>query len=94
MNSLFLFLSLIAHLVIRSIVHLACAKIARYLPENPVENYEQKSDLCTTEISNYLDEKNYPFLGTNGQQLIHRVIRSIKPVFTGPAAVNNKLLTA
>jgi hypothetical protein len=66
-----------------------CAKTARLIQEKHVENCEQSAYLCTKQFSNSIDKKSFQFLGTNTQQLIHRVIRLEKPVFAGLANVNN-----
>ncbi len=68
---------------------ISCAKTARFLPANRVENCKQQSDLCTTKCSILVNKKSFKILGTNAQQLIHRVIRSKYPVFAGQANVNN-----
>jgi hypothetical protein len=70
-------------------ISFTCAKTARFLQANRVENLEQLGNLYTKQFSNQVDEKSYPFLGTNHQQLIHRVISSKNPVFAGHANVNN-----
>jgi RNA binding exosome subunit len=66
-----------------------CAKTAHFLLANLVENIEQQRQLYTKQFSIRLDGKNLPYLETNHQQLIHRVIRNKYPVFTGQANVNN-----
>lgn len=76
-------------LIRTTFIQFGCAKTARFLPANLVENYGQQSNLYTTQFSNQVDEKSFQFLGTNAQQLIHRVIRSKYPVFAGQANVNN-----
>lgn len=70
-------------------IQFSCAKTARFLLANLVENYGQQYNLCTKQFSNRVDKKSFQFLGTNAQQLIHRVISSKYPVFAGQANVNN-----
>jgi hypothetical protein len=76
-------------LIQTTFIQISCAKTARFLPAKLVENCGQQSNLYTTHFSNRVDEKSFQILGTNAQQLIHRVIRSKYPVFAGQADVNN-----
>jgi hypothetical protein len=76
-------------LIRTTFVQIGCAKTARFLPANLVENYGQQSNLYTKLFSNRVYKKSFQFLGTNVQQLIHRVISTKYPVFAGQADVNN-----